>query len=328
MAITTDPSTYVGKVDNVIMTEVFYTSKTLDLRLAELVPNVKGTIQLPKITNTDAGIRAATCNTDNTGIVSETDSVVLTVCNYQILQRVCKDQLTPVFNDAGLFFANAGMKNYPVEYLNAIVNAELKKINERMDKIWWLSEAGNVALDADLQVCDGFLYKIANDSTVIDVASPIALTAANVKGELTRLFEVIPPEVMEKHSSDNDLYIAVSPVTFQKIRVAMASDSYSTAPAFTNVAITTLSGIYNTIAYLGIPIIASNGLKRASGTDNLMVCTFTSNLRVGTDASSDFNTVEAMDIEQYGHGRNVQLTGGFRSGVEIIFGKYIVAYGV
>ena len=77
---------YVGKIDNDVLTEIWYKSVTLDLRLATIRDNVKGTIKLLLQTTTDPGIRSLLCEPTMNG-ASQLDSKDLTVCDYGIDEK-------------------------------------------------------------------------------------------------------------------------------------------------------------------------------------------------------------------------------------------------
>jgi hypothetical protein len=332
MAIVTDPAGYQPQINNEVLGQLFYTVKTIDFGLAKLYPNIKRSVQLPKIVVSDSGLRPFDCLTNSLAIASDTTFVTLTVCDADLSQDLCKSAINPVFDSMGIFESAPGIFTYPAEYLSIIIDEILKKLKQDLDQLMWLGDSATPVVGYPwLEVCDGFLKLIAAETYApTTVSSPIALTPSNIIDELGRMYLVIPDEVKERAMTVRDVYIAVSPLTYSKAMLAHGSTLNQNAPALAMMDYTPPeAGVQTVLGFLGIPLIPTLGLKRPSpANDNLMICSFMENMLVGTDAFSEFSNIMVFDGTQHAQPKVIMLRGGTRIGMQYLWREYITTYGL
>jgi hypothetical protein len=80
-------------------------------------------------------------------------------------------------------------RRLPYTAESVTVQEVLKRHAKYLNKGIWQNKTTNSDI---FKYWDGFLYRMANDSDVLDVSTPITLTASNVAGELERGFQKIP----------------------------------------------------------------------------------------------------------------------------------------
>lgn len=331
MAIITNPLGYQPLVNQEIFEELFYESKTVDFGMATVIPGVSQTVILPKIMIPDSGIRPYTCPDDNNLIAVNVDFTTLTVCNVDLGQSLCKNTLNPVFNSIGIYESTGGIFSYPQEYLDIIISVLVKKIKSDIDRIYWQGDAITPIPGAPyLLVCTGWIPQlIADPYPATTVTAPIALTPANIIGELERLYLKIPSVIRSRVFSERDVYIAVSPLTYANAMIAHGSTLNQNAPALAMMNYTTPgAGTVEILSYLGIPLIATLGLEPFSGTDNIMIVSYMENMIIGTDLVSEFANIMVMDGMNFGKPKLIRIDGGFRIGMAYHERKYITTYGI
>lgn len=122
---------------------------------------------------------------------STVDGKVLTPADYMIYHefnpRDFEDhwfatQLNPTLIDRRL----------PYTAESVLVQGVLKRHAKFFNKIMI---NGNTTLTTIYKYFNGFIKNAADDSDVIDVSSPVTLTAANIQGELLRCYKAIPAEL-------------------------------------------------------------------------------------------------------------------------------------
>ena len=116
----------------------------------------------------DISFAAGTCDFTDTGTVTFSERI-LTLEQFQVQRKLCKkDFLT----DWTAKDAQNGSLN--AEISDAIINNMLAGIAQKNETVLWQGVNANVG------EYDGFITLFTADAAVIDVATPVAITTANV----------------------------------------------------------------------------------------------------------------------------------------------------
>lgn len=127
--------------------------------------------------------------TDSGTMTYDEKSVVLTAANAMVEfnPMAFADTWQPYQPTGPLVFAEL----LPAVQL-AIIEELLAEASDELELNIW---RGDTAGAAPVNIFDGIFKKAAADAAVVDVSTPVALTAVNIIGELARLYAAIPAAV-------------------------------------------------------------------------------------------------------------------------------------
>ena len=83
-------------------------------------------------------------------------------------------------------------RTLPYSVESVVIQEVLKRHAKYFNKALWRN---NMTLSTIYKYWNGFLKNMADDADVVDVSSPITLTAANIQGELKRGYDAILPQL-------------------------------------------------------------------------------------------------------------------------------------
>jgi hypothetical protein len=270
----------------------------------KLIPNVKSKVKLGQL---DLGniLAAADCSFSSAGegtLSQKTFEVADIKLNLEYCQRTFEvnylsEQLRPGSNSDQVLPASVE------EFLMA---RSAEKVSADLEKLVW---QGNTATASyPLALADGLAKQFLADAAVIDVAATAsAITATNVIGEIQRLYNAIPDQLIEAE----DLVIFVTPAIYRAYRQALANAS----------AEVNFMQNYAELHFLNVKLITANGLGAKQ-----MVAARTSNLLLLTDLISDFEDVTILPQKSVTGVPVVRMIGEFKFGVGYIFGSEITYY--
>lgn len=169
---------------------------------------------------------------------------------------------------------------------------------------------GDSAVDAN--DFDGAITVLKASSEAVKIAGA-ALTKANVLGEVEKVYDAIPENVLVKGLESDTVKIYVAYETMQRIKMALASIS-------NQVVVTAYNLDSETLRYLGVEIVPVKGLD-----DKTMIAADITNFLLATDLLSD---TEEIRIGQFPapHDSKVFIDGRLRLGFVIPFEDEVVFY--
>ena len=240
----------------------------------------------------------ATCDFTPTGTVTLTERI-LTLEKFQVHRQLCKKD----------FLADWEAKSEQDGFLHAsLTDALIANVlagvaanNERL--IWQ-------GVNATAGEYAGFETLFLADAAVLDVASPEAITSANVIEEMARLVLTLPTRV--RRATEKPV-IAVSSNVAEAFRTAilgLGGGSYLYQGEAVKM---TWQGQYDIIECPGM-------------SDNTMAFYQKSNLWFGTNTLDQWNNVSVLDMADRDLSRNVRFHTSFFAGVQYGFGDEIAFY--
>jgi hypothetical protein len=203
-----------------------------------------------------------------------------------------------------------GLPTSFADYLVGYVAGKVAAANET--NIW----TGNLG-GAQAGEYNGLETLAAADATVIDVPTPVALTAANIIDKMQAVVDLIPNALYGKE--DLKLYVSNK-----------AAKLYVRALGGFSVAATANSGTdakgtqwysNGSLTFGGIPIFVGRGMS-----DDTMIAAESSNLFFATGLLNDYNEVRVIDMTPMDGSQNVRLVMRFTAAAAIGVGADVVYY--
>lgn len=240
----------------------------------------------------------ATCDFDAQGTVTLTERI-LTLEKFQVQRQLCKNTFLSDWESRSE--QNNELHASLTDALIANVMAGVAANNERL--IWQ-------GVNATAGEYAGFETLFLADAAVLDVASPEAITSANVIEEMNKLVLTLPVRV--RRATEKPV-IAVSSNVAEAFRTAilgLGGGSYLYQGETVKM---TWQGQYDIIECPGM-------------SDDTMAMYQKSNLWFGTNLLDQWNTVAVLDMYQYDLSNNVRFSTSFFAGVQYGFGNEIAFY--
>jgi hypothetical protein len=297
----TDNTVFAG-----IDAEGFYSAALLTGKSSatfKLIPNVKSKIKLAKL---DLGniLQDADCTFSATGegalsqksFEVEPIKINLSYCKRTFETNYLSELMRPGSNNNEVM---------PATIENYLLAQVAKQTSNDLEKITWSGDTGSATYP--LMRADGLVKKFLADGTVIDVATPVALTSANIVAQIGRTYDAIPATII----SADDLVIYLGTAAWKLYKQALASASTET----------NFMQNYAELFYLGVPVLEAPGLAV-----NRMVSARKSNLVLLTDLVSDFEEVQVLPQGNVTGEPTVRMVGEFKFGVDYIYGSEVVLY--
>jgi hypothetical protein len=240
----------------------------------------------------------ATCDFTPTGTVTLTERI-LVLEKFQVHRQLCKKD----------FLADWEAKSEQDGFLHAsltdaLIANVMAGVAANNERLMWQgvnATAGEYA---------GFETLFLADAAVLDVASPEAITSANVIEEMNRLVLTLPTRV--RRATEKPV-IAVSSNVAEAFRTAilgLGGGSYLYQGETVKM---TWQGQYDIVECPGM-------------SDDTMAMYQKSNLWFGTNLLDQWNNVAVLDMYQYDLSDNVRFAASFFAGVQYGFGDEIAFY--
>ena len=293
MATTLDITTnYVGEVAGDYIAKMIKGSNTLSENLVTVLPNVVSTTYLRKIETAD-GFVDYVCGWTPAGSVTLSEWSI-TPKKIKWDSELCKEDFRQLWTAQEMGFS-AHNDSLPATEQAAILLDMGKTIAKKIDVDIWEGAAATTG------VIEGLIPKLVLDTAVIDVATPVAITAANVDAEVTKFIAAIPDAVI----GADDLILGVSTNVLRRIKEVKGSFARSNG-TFANPSEFDFNGYVLT------------EIKALSA--NTMVAYAKSNVTFVTGLLSDHNEIRIKDMDES------DLTGQIRMKV-VLTGAIGYAYG-
>jgi hypothetical protein len=161
---------------------------------------------------------------------------------------------------------------------------------------------------------DGAVKVLSESAESVKVKGP-QLTKDNIIGEIEKLFEAIPHQVLQKGLERNSLAIYMSYESFTRLRLAIAS-----LPAANLLFASNFTSENGKVHYMGIEIVPVKGMP-----SSVMIAADVNNMLLGTDLLNDFENIR---IGQFAapYDSKIYIDGRLRIGFAIPFEGEAVIY--
>lgn len=269
-----------------------------------LIPNVKSKIKLGEL-NIGNVLAGADCSFSSAGegtlaqksFEVEPIKINLEYCKRTFETNYLSELLRPGSNSAEVM---------PTSVEQYLLGEVAKKVSADLEQLVWKGDTGTASYP--LSLYDGLEKQFLADAAVIDVsATASTITSANVIGELSRVYDAIPTQILRAE----DLRLFVSSSIFRAYRQALASAS---AEAY-------YMQNYSELHFLDVKIIEAPGLSAKK-----MVAAQKTNLLLLTDLMSDFEDVKILPQGDVTGVPVVRMIAEFKFGTGYIYGSEVVFY--
>ena len=285
--------------------EAFYSKAYLTEETVDNYRTLPGIKSKTKISNVLFG---QVLQAENCGWNASTDtlaSVEIDVCGLSAMSEICQFDLEQSFVALQMTAGSNG--DFTVaSFMDYYWNEMSKTIAQNIEKLRWRGDTGDAS--PQLNLCDGYLKGLLADATVIDIATPAAITPSNVLAKLALVYAAIPAAVI---TNQEELRIYVSPTVASSYRAAVAASN-------------TQANLTQALdfTYLGIKMVLCPGM----GTDSTMVATLRGNLIYGFDALGDSKALRAINLADTVATPVIRTRANMKVGFKHVNGDEIVLY--
>lgn len=302
--VTALPSWTDNTMPNVV-TDLIENSEFLSTMTLE--ENVKGTLEIALL-NADVTLQAkVACTPSPDGSVIFTKKDLTTVPLYAGIEFCNEDlntKMTQVLNVLGLKRQDGQL---PAALETILMAYLMKQLQRKAQRLVVLGDT--TSIDAELSLMNGLVYRINNDTDVIDYMSTEAsITASNAYAIAYGLFKSIPTELF-----DNDMEVAI--YCGRSVALLILED-WNNANPYTQQAIPTEAGTSMTfiLPLTNIKVISLPELNNTAQMYAIpLALTF-----LGVDALSDMT----YDIKYDDYDDKLKAEVSFRLGTQIVWGQY------
>jgi len=240
MALTTS-NAFIGKNRSQILTSLVLGAETIDKGMIQVIENVFDDTFIQRMTMADDPLTAPVDTPSSSKTVAKTErqmvpgsAEVYVEFNPNTFQNDWED-----YWPTGPRVDN----EIPQALMAPLLEVIGKKVNKQVEKMIW---QGNTAGAAGVNRWDGYLKLIDADGDVVDVGTPLVLTAANILGELERAVAAVSNDVY----ADPGVRIACSHTDFRLFTKADRAQTTKgeeqggrAAPKFDTIPLVPLNGI-------------------------------------------------------------------------------------
>ena len=288
---------FVGNVAGEYIGAMIKESNAISDNLVTILPNIVSTTYLRKI-NTVEGFVDYVCGFTPSG------SIVLS--EYPITPKkikwdseVCKEDFRQLWTAQEMGFS-AHNDSLPATEQGAILLDMGKKVARKIDLDIWNGDG----LDGNLL---GLIPQLLLDATVIDVATPVAITSANVEAELGKFIDAVPDEVI----GASDLVLGVSTNVLRALKKVQGSFARANG-TFAN------PGEFD---FNGYTLTEIKGFA-----PNTMLAYAKSNVTFVTGLLADHNEIRVKDMDETDLSGTVRMKVVLTGAIGYAYGAEIVLY--
>lgn len=304
--------------------EWFYRSlqkaHTIDKGYVRVLPNVTKDTRIKKLVmgaNTISQVDTRDCAWTPTQRFTFDDALI-TVKNFKINEEQCLEELDSIYSEMVFNSIGATKDKYPAvgepQNLESALMFHLQNaLSNDIERLIW---GGNGNAVAGVQ--DGILDKALADASTIKVANAVTIDSTNVLGEIQRVYDAIPDNVLNEGEFEPEkapvrIFVSLDIMRYLKQALSTTPTNYQvTLPSFT------IEG--GVIRYMGVEI-SLVGLP-----SNTMIAASKDNLYFATDLLSDTAEIRAqMGNDLYDEAK-WYAKGAYRADAGYIFGDEVVIY--
>lgn len=289
---------FVGEVAGEYIGQMIREANTISENLVTVLPNITSPQFIRKI-ETDQGFVDYVCGFTPAGSITLSEKE-LAPKKIKEDREICKEDFRQLWTAAQMGFS-AHNDNLPQTEQAAILEDIGKRLALKIDREIWQGDGTDGQLN-------GFIPALVADADVIDVATPVAITAANVEAELEKFIAAHTDEMLDAEGH----IFGVSTNVIRAIKRAYGTQARN-------------NGVFlapNEFDFNGYKLTAIKGLPA-----DTMVGYNRNNLFFGTGLLSDHNEIKVQDMDEVG-----LLTGQIRmktvltGGVQYAWGGEVVLY--
>jgi len=288
---------FVGEVAGEYIAEMIKEANTISENLVTVLPNVVSPQFIRKV-ETAAGFVDYSCGFTPAGSITLSEKE-LAPKKVKWDSELCKEDFRQLWTASQMGFS-AHNDNLPATEQAAILADMGRRIARKVDVDIWEGDGttGNF---------NGLIPALLLDADVIDVATPVAITSANVEAELAKFIDAIPDEVI----GSAGLVLGVSTNVLRALKKIQGSFARANG-TFANPSEFDFNG------YTLTEIKALNA--------NTMVAYDKSQVFFGTGLTADFNEIKIKDMDETDLSGTVRMKVVFTGGVQYAYGGEIVLY--
>ena len=304
-------SSYAGEFAGKYISAALLSSSTIEDGGVTVMPNVKYKSVIQRI-ETGTLIADGTCDFTPISNVDLTEVIIMPE-EFQVNLQLCKSDFINTWEAAQMGFSAFNPNGLPTSFADYLVGYVAGKVAAANETNIWTGNLGG----AQAGEYNGLETLAAADATVIDVPTPVALTAANIIDKMQAVVDLIPNALYGKE--DLKLYVSNK-----------AAKLYVRALGGFSVAATANSGTdakgtqwysNGSLTFGGIPIFVGRGMS-----DDTMIAAESSNLFFATGLLNDYNEVRVIDMTPMDGSQNVRLVMRFTAAAAIGVGADVVYY--
>lgn len=298
MATTLNITTnFVGNVAGDYVAAMIKESNTLSQNLVTVLPNIVSTTYLRKIETADSFVDY---------VCGFTPAGSITLSEYEITPKklkwdseLCKEDFRQLWTAQEMGFS-AHNDSLPATEQAAILLRMGEVVARKIDVDIW--EGDNSA-----GRFNGLIPQLLLDATVIDVATPVAITSANVEAELAKFIDAVPDQVI----GATDLVLGVSTNVLRALKkiqgsLARANGTFLNPSEFD---------------FNGYTLTEIKGLNA-----NTMVAYAKSNVTFVTGLLADHNEIKIKDMDETDLSGTIRMKVVFTGAIGYAYGGEIVLY--
>jgi len=296
-------SSYAGEFAGDYIAAAILSANTIANGGVTVRPNIKYKETLKTVTSSNI-IQDATCDFDDTGIVTLADKV-LTVAEKQVNLQLCK---TPFQSDwDAISMGYSAFDVMPSSFSDFFIAKILKDVALNTENFLW-------------NTTNGFPKLLVDDGAIKETSATVDSTT--VLAQMKAVVAKLPQALYGKE----DLRLFVS----QKVAKAYISAlggfgaSGLGSNGFANQGTTWYTN-GTALTFEGIQIFVANGLNLVDS-GNSMVLTTIENLYFGTGLLDDYNLVKVIDMADIDGSKNVRFIMRWTQGLQVGFGADSVVF--
>ena len=288
---------FVGNVAGDYIAAMIKESNTLSENLVTVLPNVVSTTFLRKIETADSFVNY---------VCGFTPAGSITLSEYEITPKkvkwdseLCKEDFRQLWTAQEMGFS-AHNDNLPATEQAAILARMGEVVARKIDVDIW---EGNNATGR----FNGLIPQLLADATVVDVATPVAITTANVEAQVEKFINTVSDEVI----GASDLVLGVSTNVIRALKAKLGS--YQRANG-----VTASPAEYDFNGYVLTEIKGLNA--------NTMVAYTKSNVTFVTGLLADHNEIKIKDMDESDLSGTIRMKVVFTGAIGYAYGGEITLY--
>lgn len=302
---TTIASTYAGEDAAGFLAEALLKGSTIKNGGIEVKQNIKYKEVMQKLATDANVIKNGTCDFTPTGTVAITERI-LQPEEFQVNLEFCTQKWLDSWEAISMGYS--AYNNPPKNFTNYIMGHVAKMVAASTETNIWEGVNGTEGQ------FDGFVPLALADSSVLDVPSHAAITAANVVEKLGSIVDLIPSALY----GVEDMHIYISQ------NIARAYVRALGGFAATNSGVNAQSHMWygdGALTFDGVKLFVANGLA-----DDTAMATQKSNLFFGTGLLNDQNQAKILDMSNLDGSQNFRVIMRYTAGIQYAIGSEIVLY--
>lgn len=299
-------TTYAGEAAMDYFQAAFLTINSLTNGSLTVKQNIKYK-QVVKRGIVSGALQGATCDFTDSSTVT-IDERILTLKRFDASVELCKNDFVA---DWEIVKSTSAWTSLPGATLSDfVITSLLGQTMAALETMIWQGVAGANAFA-------GFETLFLADATVVDIALPVAVTAANVIEKLG----LVKAGMSTAVKSQPDVELVVSHNVFEAYIDALGG--FGAAGLGANGVDAKGTTFYNgqALTFGGIPVRVANGMS-----DNTIVGTYVRNLWFGTDLLGDMTEVRTKDMTETDLSDNFRFKAMFGAAVQYGQGSDVVLY--